>query len=233
MNPADAGKKAPQKTPVQKPQANEQEKNVSANNQNVGENPAPTVVQALEVQTDEAPVSRSEFNALMSRLNELQNGKEQWVISTQRKMYSWPRKYRFKLIDGKPVCHLFMKVNLVRKNENGGWTDKQIIEVTYPDGKKEEMQYFDYQQQYEYCNDAGFVPKEIENKVHVTFRDGTEQTMDSAEFERYYKVRVEDAPDKVINYDEVAKADNIDYYTFQEAGFNNGEPFIVDFTAIN
>lgn len=190
-------------------------------------------------QEDTVTLQKTELNAILSRLSKLEKTP---AVSTDHKLYSGPRKYQARHIDGKiihDVPSMPRTKNEVRKNQYGGWEERQEIEVEYIDGSKEAMQFFDYAQAVQWTEHM--FPTNIDKKVKVYFADEYRdpEVLSSADFDEYYKVKKQD-DEKVIDwYDPksgtgaILKIEEWALYTFQSPKLNCGEPFTVTNNAIN
>lgn len=200
-----------------------------------------------EATTSTVTIEKSELNAILKRIEGLEKKRNTANVTTEKKLYSGPRYYHVRTIDGKVVSKFEMIKNSVRKNAMGGWDERQECLVTYVDGSKEDMLFFDYSQTYQ-LEDA-ITPTDIETMVKVTFVDPETvsdpqnrkpdpyrepEIMSEADFNKKYKnTKVEGVHEYVINHDVVLKAEYQTTYFFEDARLNNGEAFTVDQSAIN
>lgn len=200
-----------------------------------------------EATTSTVTIEKSELNAILKRIEGLEKKRNAPSVTTEKKLYTGPRNYHVRTIDGKVITKFEMIKNSVRKNAMGGWDEDQRCRLTYADGTTEDMLFFDYTQ--EYNLEEAITPLDIVTEVKVTFVDPDTvsdpqnrkadpyrepEMMSEAEFNKKYKnAKVEGVHDYVINHDVVLKADYFTSYYFQEAKLNNGEQFIVEQSAIN
>lgn len=190
-------------------------------------------------------IQRSEFEAMMSRMNRLEekNKNNSEVLSTDTgfKKYHGPRAYSFKSIDGKPITHLRLTSNIVKKNlSTGGWVEDQRIMVSYADDTEEEMTYDDFVQSY--IPSDKFTPIREDHKVKIYFNDKFRkpEVVSDGEYKTIYCTYNETGI-LVTNHSTVKKAEMLDYITFkideqdEEGNFTvfGGKEFTVDHTAIN
>lgn len=160
-------------------------------------------------------ISKAEFETLMRRLNAVEKEDQTVTSQSQFKRYSGLKSYSFKIMDGKPIIHLVMTRNVVRKNlATNGWNEDQRIMVTYADETEEEMTYDDFAQQYVFSDK--FTPISEEHKLKVYFKDTLRkpEIVSDGDFKTRYMTITENGT-PIINHDIVKKADNLDYYTFR------------------
>jgi hypothetical protein len=156
--------------------------------------------EAVAPQSDTVTLPKSELNAIMSRLAKLEKTPS---VKTEHKLYSGPRMYQARHINGKiiqDVPPMPKSKNRVEKNDRGGWTEDQRVDVFYIDGTMETMQFFDYAQSISWTKHM--FPTVIDKKVKVFFADEYREpeVLSSADFDEFYKTKKPDISEKVIDW---------------------------------
>lgn len=192
-----------------------------------------STVKTVDTQ-EEVTIKKSTLDAILDRVNRLENKETSPSVTSQQKMYRGPRIYSYRTMDGKPITHFELTKNQVKVElRTGGWDEDQRCKLTYADGTTEDMMYGDYAQGYKLSDQV--VPLEVLNQGLITYKDQDREpeVMDMSKIKEKYYIFVEGSKYPVLDHDMVSKLEVVNSYTFQIPGVNDGNPFIVDQTAIN
>lgn len=143
---------------------------------------------SIEMERSIPKESSENLNAVLERLNRLEAENKQMkeeqekirlsdtatIIKARKERYQGPRKYSYKLIDGKPITDLKTVSNQVRKDyKEGGYHVDQKVELIYADGSKEIMGYDVFSQSFE-RSEKKFIDSQItkDGKTRYVFKDG-------------------------------------------------------------